>query len=62
VAGTTNKVADGFYSVTYKTATSFTYMVNSAIASGSLLTGTTKVLTTKVGLPYNYAQIPQAGV
>ena len=48
--------------MTYKTATSFTYMVNSAIAAGSLLTGTTKVLTTKVGLPYNYAQIPQAGV
>ena len=62
VVGTTNKVADGFYSVTYQTATSFTYMTNSAIASGSLLTGTTKVLTTKVGLPYNYAQIPQAGV
>lgn len=62
VAGTTNKVADGFYSVTYQTATAFTYMVNSAIAAGSILTGTTKVLTTKVGLPYNYAQIPQAGV
>jgi hypothetical protein len=62
VAGTTNKVADGFYSVAYQTATSFTYMTNSAIVSGSLLTGTTKVLTTKVGLPYNYAQIPQAGV
>jgi len=62
VAGTTNKVADGFYSVAYQTATSFTYMTNSAIASGSLLTGTTKVLTTKVGLPYNYAQISQEGV
>ena len=62
VAGTTNKVADGFYSVTVTTATAFTYMVNSAIAAGSILTGTTKVLTTKVGLPYNYAQIPQAGV
>jgi hypothetical protein len=62
VAGTTNKIADGFYSVTVTTATAFTYMVNSAISAGSLLTGTTKVLTTKVGLPYNYAQIPQAGV
>tara|TARA_R110000868_G_scaffold160500_2_gene390200 strand:- start:3513 stop:4247 length:735 start_codon:yes stop_codon:yes gene_type:complete len=62
VAGTTNKIADGFYSVTYKTATSFTYMVNSAIAAGSLLGGSTKVLTTKVGIPYNYTQIPQAGV
>ena len=62
VAGTTNKVADGFYSVTYKTATSFTYMVNSAIPTGSLLTGTTKVLTTKVGIPYNYVQIPQVSV
>jgi hypothetical protein len=62
VAGTTNKVADGFYSVTVTTATAFTYMTNSAITAGSLLAGTTKVLTTKVGLPYNYAQIPQAGV
>jgi hypothetical protein len=62
VAGTTNKVADGFYSVTVTTATAFTYMTNSAITAGSLLTGTTKVLTTKVGIPYNYVQIPQAGV
>ena len=62
VAGTDNKVADGFYSVTYKTATSFSYKVNSAIAAGSLLTGTTKVLTTKVGIPYNYVQIPQVSV
>jgi hypothetical protein len=62
VAGSTTKVADGFYSVTYKTATSFTYMVNSAIPAGSLLTGTTKVLTAKVGLPYNYTQIPQVSV
>lgn len=62
VAGTTNKVANGFYSVTVTTATAFTYMVNSAIAAGSLLTGTTKVLTTKVGIPYNYVQIPQVSV
>jgi prophage tail gpP-like protein len=62
VAGTANKIADGFYSVTVTSATAFTYMVNSAIAAGSLLTGTTKVLTAKVGLPYNYSQIPQAGV
>lgn len=61
VAGTTNKNASGFYSVTVTTATAFTYMVNSAISAGSLLTGTTKVLTAKVGLPYNYAQIPQTG-
>jgi hypothetical protein len=62
VAGATNKVANGFYSVTVTTATAFTYMVNSAIAAGSLLGGSTKVLTTKVGIPYNYTQIPQAGV
>jgi hypothetical protein len=62
VAGATNNTANGFYSVTVTTATAFTYMVNSTIPAGSLLTGTTKVLTAKVGLPYNYSQIPQAGV
>jgi len=62
VAGASVKTADGFYSVTVTTATAFTYMVNSAIPAGSLLTGTTKILTAKVGLPYEYEQIPQAGV
>jgi hypothetical protein len=62
VAGTSNKVADGFYSVTVTTATAFTYMVNSAIPAGSLLTSTSRIATAKVGIPYNYTQIPQAGV
>tara|TARA_R110000868_G_scaffold275308_1_gene535059 strand:- start:219 stop:536 length:318 start_codon:yes stop_codon:yes gene_type:complete len=62
IAGATNNTANGFYSVTVTTATAFTYMVNSTLSAGSLLTGTTKVLTAKVGLPYNYSQIPQAGV
>lgn len=61
VEGVSNKIADGFYSVTPTTATAFTYMVNSAIPSGSILTPTTRILTASVGLPYNYSQIPQTG-
>ena len=61
VEGVSNKIADGFYSVTPTTATAFTYMVNSAIPSGSILTPTTRILTASVGLPYNYIQIPQTG-
>jgi hypothetical protein len=62
VEGVSNKIACGFYSVTPTTATAFTYMVNSAIPAGSLLTGTTRILTANVGLPYNYSQIPQTGI
>jgi len=62
VAGASAKIANGFYSVTLGSATSFSYMVNSAVPAGSLLTDTTKILTAKVGLPYNYEQIPQASV
>ena len=61
VEGVSNKIADGFYSVTPTTATAFTYMVNSVIPSGSILTPTTRILTASVGLPYNYSQIPQTG-
>jgi len=53
--------ADGFYSVTVTSATAFTYSTYSAIPSGSLLTNTTNIITALVGLPYNYAQIPQTG-
>jgi hypothetical protein len=61
VEGLTNSKACGFYSVTVTTATAFTYTVNSAINSGSLLTGTTNIVTTIVGLPYGYTQIPLVG-
>jgi len=62
VSGASNNAIDGFYSITVTTATAFTYTVASAIPSGSFLTGTTRVLTANVGLPYNYTQIPQTGI
>ena len=62
VQGLTNNNADGIYSVTVTTATTFTYQVNSAIPAGGLLRGTTLMVTALVGLPYNYNQIPLTGV
>jgi hypothetical protein len=62
VEGLTNNAADGFYSITVTTATAFTYEVANAIPAGSLLQGTTLMVTALVGLPYGYTQIPQTGV
>ena len=62
VQGLTNNLADGTYSITYQTATSFTYQVDNAIPAGGLLQGTTLMVTALVGLPYNYNQIPLTGV
>jgi hypothetical protein len=61
VQGITDKNASGFYSITVTTATAFTYTTNKVIPSGSLITGKTLVTTVNVGLPYDYAQIPQTG-
>ena len=62
VEGLSNKLANGFYSITVTTATAFTYQVNSAIPASSLLQGSTLMVTGLVELPYNYAQIPLTGV
>jgi hypothetical protein len=62
VQGLTNSLANGIYSVTVTTATTFTYQVNNAISAGGLLQGTTLMVTALVGLPYNYNQIPLTGV
>lgn len=62
VNGLTDPLADGIYSITVTTATAFTYQVNNAIPIGSLLQGTTLMVTALVGLPYNYNQIPLTGV
>lgn len=61
VQGLSNNLATGFYSVTVKTATSFTYQTNNAITAGNLLQGTTLMVTALVGLPYDYNQIPKTG-
>jgi hypothetical protein len=62
VQGLTNNLADGIYSITYQTATVFTYQVNNVIPVGNLLQGTTLMVTALVGVPYDYAQIPLTGV
>lgn len=62
VEGVSNTGACGFYSVTVTSATAFTYETAKPIASGALLTGTTRIITASVGLPYGYTQIPQTGI
>jgi len=62
IEGLSNNNADGFYSVTVGSATQFSYQANVDIAADSLLQSTTLVKTALVGLPYNYAQIPQTGI
>ena len=61
VEGLSNKLATGFYSITYQTATVFTYQTNNAIPAGNLIQGNTLMVTALVGLPYGYDQIPQTG-
>lgn len=62
VEGLSKSTANGFYTVTAVTsATAFKYQVNPVLSAGNLLTGTTKMVTTNVGLPYNNSQIPQTG-
>lgn len=61
VEGLSTATANGFYTVTVTTATAFTYQLNPVLSAGSLLTGTTKMVTANVGLPYDTDQIPQTG-
>jgi hypothetical protein len=61
VLGLSNNLANGFFSITFKTNTSFTYQANTAIPSGSLLQGTTRITTAIAGTPWNYSQIVQTG-
>lgn len=61
VEGSTDNRADGIYSVTVTSATTFTYQTNTIIPAGPLLGATTRIATAIVGLPINYVQIPQTG-
>jgi hypothetical protein len=61
VQGLSNNKANGFYSITYKTATSFTYQANAVIPSASLLQSTTRMITAIAGVPWDYSQIVQTG-
>lgn len=62
VEGLSNNKADGAYSITVTTATAFTYQTNVAIPAGALLTGSTLMVTAKIGMPYGFDQLPQTGV
>lgn len=59
VDGLTNPAAAGFFSVTVSNPMTFTYMTNVNVAAASLLTGTSRMITVLVGLPYGDEQIPQ---
>jgi hypothetical protein len=61
VEGLSARNANGFYSVTVITTMAFSYQTYSDIASGGLLTPTTRMVTCLVGLPYGAQQIPQVG-
>lgn len=61
VEGLSNPAACGFFSVVVTSAMAFTYMTYGDIASGPLLTGTTRMITCLVGLPYGTKTIPQVG-
>lgn len=53
--------ANGFFSVTVTGAMGFTYQTASNIAAGGLLTGTTRMVTAKVGLPRGATTIVHVG-
>lgn len=61
VEGLSTATANGFYTITVTTATAFTYQLNPVLSAGSLLTSTTKMVTSNAGLPYNFAEVPQTG-
>lgn len=61
VEGLSGREANGFFSVTVLTAMAFTYTTYSDISAAPLLTGTTRMITCLVGLPYGETQIPQVG-
>lgn len=61
VEGLTDPLATGFFSVAVSNPMTFTYMTYSDVAAASLLTGTSRMITVLVGLPYSTPTIPQVG-
>lgn len=59
VAGLSDVNACGFFSVTVGGATTFSYQTTAILTAGSLITGTTRIVTVLVGLPRGYTTIPQ---
>jgi hypothetical protein len=62
IQGATSGPANGSFSIAISSAMAFTYLTNTVIPSGSLLTGTTLVYPVDIGLPLGYAQLPQTGI
>jgi len=58
IYGTSSNQIMGFFSVTVISATAFSYEIIPFISAGSYLTGTTRVATCSVGLPFGYIKIP----
>lgn len=61
VEGLSVATANGFYTITVTSATAFTYQLNPVLSAGSLLTSTTKMVTSNAGVPYDFSQVPQTG-
>jgi hypothetical protein len=61
VSGLLKADATGTFSVTVTSPTVFTYLTYSPVASGSLVTNGTRIVTANIGLPLDYTQIPQTG-
>ena len=59
VEGLTDRRATGFFSVTVLTTMAFTYATYDDVPAAGLLTGTTRMITCLVGLPYGLKQIPE---
>jgi hypothetical protein len=63
VEGASVPAANGAFSVMVNgNPLIFSYYTNTTIPLGSLLSGSTVVYQVNIGLPYNYAQLPQTGV
>jgi hypothetical protein len=62
VQGSTSDTANGSFSISISSAMAFTYLTNTVIPAGSLLTGATLVYPVDIGLPLGYIQLPQTGI
>lgn len=63
VDGVSNSQAWGFFNVVVTSPIGFTYTTNAVVKAGSVLTNTTKVITTNVGVPWGMdKQIPKVGI
>lgn len=62
VTGTTIPSIQGFYNISYVSATAFYYTVANITPAGSYLQGTTRIVNANVGVPRDFNVIPQTGI